>query len=156
MPLDNLQLEEIESGIPITFFNNNFGTTYLNALSGFTIDFEDGETPFQFGDVLRFSVTQIEVPGEQSDEFYTSSFTSRNRGDGAVQYLELPPETTIPQDTWLIMFVSATEFQIEGKNTGVLTKNGELIYGTVGKPFEHSDYGLNLLITQGPRPLYCR
>lgn len=152
VPLDNLQLEEIESGIPITFFNNNFGTTSQNALSGFTIDFEDGETPFQFGDVLRFSVTQIEVPGEQSDEFYTSSFTSRNRGDGAVQYLELPPETTIPQDTWLIMFVSATEFQIEGKNTGVLTKNGEPMYGTVGKPFEHSDYGLNLLITQGPRP----
>ena len=150
VPLDNHQLEVIERGIPITSFNNNFGTTQ-NAISGLTIDFEDGETPFQFGDVLRFGVTQIEVPGEQSNEFYTSSFASRNRGDGAVQYLELSPETTIPQDTWLIMFVSATEFQIEGKNTGVLTKNGEPIYGTVGKPFEHSDYGLNLLITQGPR-----
>jgi hypothetical protein len=150
--LDNRQLEEIGRGIPITFFNNNFGTTSSNAISGFTIDFEDGEIPFQFGDVLRFSVTQIEVPGEDSDEFYTSSFASSNRGNGAVQYLELSPETTIPQDTWLIMFVSPTEFQIEGKNTGIVTKDGNPIYGTVGNPFEHSDYRLNLLITQGPRP----
>ncbi len=149
VPLDNHQLEEIERGIPIPSFNN-FEATSLNAISELTIDIEDGETPFQFGDVLRFSVTQIEVPGGGSNEFYTSSFASRNRGDGAVQYLELSPETTIPEDTWLIMFVSATAFQIEGKNTGVLTKNGEPIYGTVGKPFEHSDYGLNLLITQGP------
>ncbi len=145
------QLEEIERGISIISFSN-VRTTSTDAAPGFAIDIEEGETPFQFGDILRFNITQIEVPGEGGTQFYASSFISRNRGDGAIQYLDLEPETTMPQDVWLIMFVSATQFQIEGKNIGVLAKNGAPIYGTVGKPFEHSDYGLSLLITQGPRP----
>ena len=41
----------------------------------------------------------------------------------------------MPQDTWLILFVSPTQFQIEGENSGVLTQNGTPIYGTAGTPF---------------------
>lgn len=149
--LDNHQLEEIARGIPLASFTN-VRETLPATVPEFTFDIEDGEIPFQFGDVLRFSVTKIEIPGEEVVQFYVSAFASRNRGNGTIQYLDLAQETTIPQDTWLIMFVSPTQFQIEGKNSGVLTKDGAPVYGTVGKPFEHSDYGLNLLITQGPKP----
>ena len=150
--LDNRQLEEIARGIPLRSFTHA-GITSTAAVPEFTFDIEEGDTSFQFGDILRFSVTQLEVPGEVgSSQFYASSFISGNRGDGTIQYLDLSPETTIPLDTWLIMFVSPTQFQIEGRNSGVLTKDGVPIYGTVGKPFEYSDYGLNLLITQGPIP----
>lgn len=149
--LENQQLKEIERGISILSFSN-VNTAPLNTITGFTIDIEEGETPFQFGDVLRFNTTQFQVPGEEIAQFYASSFTRRNRGNGSIQYLDLASETAIPQDRWLIMFVSRTQFQIEGENSGVLTKNGNPIYGTVGTLFEYSDYGLNLMITQGPIP----
>ncbi len=145
------QLEVIESNISILPFSH-LGTNSSNTNTGFTLDIEIGETPFQYGDILRFNISQIEVPGEDTDQFYGASFLNRNNGDGTVQYLELAPETTMPQDTWLILFISPTQFQIEGKNNGVLVENGVPIYGTVGKPFEHSEYGLQLLITQGPAP----
>ncbi len=147
---DNKRIEEVARGVPIVSFSGT-GTTLLPESLNFTIDFEFGATPFQFGDMLRFRISELEG-GEDVTESYVSSFYNRNRGNGTIQYIDLPEETTIPQDTWLIMFVSSTEYQIEGKNTGVLTKNGTSIYGTVGEPFEHSEYGLNLLITQGPTP----
>ncbi|RKU18952.1 hypothetical protein C6501_02000 [Candidatus Poribacteria bacterium] len=149
--LNNHQLEEIARGISRTSWTN----VEINSAAdvpGFTFDIRDGETPFQFGDILRFSVTKIEIPGQEIVQFYASAFASGNRGNGTIQYLDLAQETTIPQDTWLIMFVSPTQFQIEGERTGVLTEDGAPIYGTVGKPLEHSDYGLNLLITQGRKP----
>lgn len=145
------QLEVIESNISILPFSH-LGTNFSNTNLGFTLDIDIGETPFQYGDILRFNISQIEVPGEDTDQFYGASFLNRNNGDGTVQYLELVPETTIPQDTWLILFISPTQFQIEGKNSGVLVENGVPIYGTVGTPFEHSEYGMKLLITQGPEP----
>lgn len=147
---NNGRIEEIVRDIPIVSYSGS-GTTQLAETLNFDIDFEVGETPFQFGDMLRFRITELEG-GEDIFESYVSSFFNRNRGNGNIQYIDLPEETTIPQDTWLVMFVSSTEFQIEGKNTGVLTKDGTSIYGKVGEPFEHSDYGLNLLITQGPTP----
>ena len=145
------QLEVIESGISILPFSH-LGTNLSNTNLGFVLDINIGETPFQYGDILRFNISQIEAPGEETDQFYASSFLNRNSGDGTVQYLELVPDTIMPQDTWLILFITPTQFQIEGKNSGVLVKNGVPVYGTVGKPFEHSDYGLKLLITQGPGP----
>ena len=145
------QLEVIESNISVLPFSH-LETNIPNTNIGFTLDIEIGQTPFQYGDILRFNIAQIEVPGEGTDQFYGASFLNRNSGDGAVQYLELAPETTMPQDTWVILFITPTQFQIEGKNTGVLAENGVPYHGTVGKPFEHSDYGLKLLITQGPEP----
>lgn len=149
-PSNNHQLEEIARGIPLTSFTN-VGINPTANVPEFTFNIEYGDIPFQFGDVLRFSVTQIEIPDQQTVQFYTSAFASGNKGDGTIQYIDLPQETTVPQDTWLILFVSPTQFQIEGKNSGVLTAGGAPVYGTVGKPFEYSDYGLNLLITQGRR-----
>ncbi len=145
------QLEVIGSNISILPFSH-LGTNFSNTNLGFTLDIDIGEIPFQYGDILRFNISQIEVPGENTDQFYGASFLNRNNGDGTVQYLELAPETTMPQDTWLILFISPKQFQIEGKNSGLLVKNGVPIYGTVGTPFEHSEYGLKLLITQGPEP----
>lgn len=143
------QLEEIQRGISSSPFGN-LGTTLSETNLGFTIDIEYGDTPFQFGDVLRFKISSLEVPGEEPTQFYSSSFINRNRGDGSIQYLDLIQNTTIPQDTWLIIFVTPTQFKIEGRNNGDLMKDGVPIYGTVGEPYEHNDYGLNLLITQGP------
>ena len=145
------QLEVIGSGFSILPFSH-LGTDFSNTNLGFTLDIDVGETPFQYGDILRFNISRIEAPGEVADQFYGTSLINRNIGDGTVQYLELAPETSMPQDTWLILFVSPTQFQIEGKNSGALVKNGVPVYGTVSKPFEYSDYGLKLLITQGPEP----
>ena len=145
------RLEVVETGLSILTFNH-LGRNQSNTNLGFVLDIERGETPFQFGDVLRFNISQIIGTGEVEDQFYGSSFLNRNRGDGAIQYIELSTESTMPQDTWLIMFMSPTQFQIEGKNSGILMNGNTPIYGTVGKPFEHPDYGLKLLITQGPDP----
>lgn len=145
------QLEVIERNISILPFSH-LGTNFSNTDLGFALDIEIGETPFQYGDILRFNISQIDGLDEDTEQFYGTSYGNRNSGDGNVQYLDMTPETTMPQDTWLILFVSSTQFQIEGENSGLLLKNGVPIYGTVGKPFEHSDYGLKLLITQGPEP----
>lgn len=151
--LDTKRLTEIARiGATIFFDFNNVETSVSDEVQGLTIDIEDGEVPYQFGDVLRFRVTKIQVPGQGEPQFYSSSFSRGNRGDGTIQYIDLDTGTTIPKDTWLILFVSPTEFQIQGRNTGLLTDNGTPIYGTVGKPIEHSDYGLKMLITQGPDP----
>ena len=146
--VDNQKLEEIERDLHIIGFNN-VRSDSINS-PGFTINIESGDNPFKFGDKLSFRLSRVHVTGEANTEYYTSYYTSRNSGDGAIQYIDLDPETTMPQDTWLILFVSPTQFQVEGKNSGVLRQNGTPIYGTVGRPFEYEDYGLNLLITQGP------
>ena len=146
--VDNQRLEEIERGLHIFGFNN-IRTDALN-YPGFTMNIESGETPFQFGDRLSFRMSEVQVTGERDLSYYTSFYTGRNSGDGTIQYIDLDSETTMPQDTWLVLFISSTQFQIEGKNSGVLTQGGSPIYGTVGNPFEYNDYGLNLLITQGP------
>ena len=143
------QLEEIQRGISTSPFGN-LGPTLSETNLGFTIDIEYGDVPFQFGDVLRFKISALTVPGEGPTQFYSSSYINRNRGNGSIQYLDLMPDTTMPQDTWLIIFVTPTQFKFEGRNNGDLMRDGVPIYGTVGEPYEHSDYGLNLLITQGP------
>ena len=142
------RLEEIARDMHIISYNN-IQTSFLSDL-GFTVDIRSGETPFGFGDKLGFRMSRVQGTGEQDTSYYTSYYTSRNTGNGTIQYLDLAAETSMPQDTWLILFVSPTQFQIEGENSGVLTQNGTPIYGTVGTPFEYKDYGLTLLITQGP------
>ena len=142
------KLEEIARDLHIISYNN-MQTNILSNL-GFSVDIRSGETPFGFGDKLGFRMSRVQGAGEQDTSYYTSYYTSRNAGNGTIQYLDLEAETSMPQDTWLILLVSPTQFQIEGENSGVLTQNGTPIYGTVGTPFEYKDYGLTLLITQGP------
>lgn len=147
--IDAPKLQEIASGIHISSLTS-VGVFSTENIPGFTLDIQDGNTSFQFGDILRFRITQLEAPGEEGTQLFASSFTERNKGNGTIQYLDTESETTIPNDNWLLMFVSPTQFQIEGKNTGILERNGETLYGTVGKPYTYNDYGLNLLVTQGP------
>lgn len=142
------RLEEIARDLHIISYNN-IQTSFLSDL-GFAVNIRSGETPFGFGDKLGFRMSRVQGAGEQDTSYYTSYYTSRNTGNGTIQYLDLEAETSMPQDTWLILFVSPTQFQIEGENSGILTQNGTPIYGTVGTPFEYKDYGLTLLITQGP------
>ena len=142
------KLEEVARDLHIIGYSN-ISENSINNL-GFTVEIRSGDTPFGFGDKLGFRMSRVQGSGEQSSSYYTSYYSSRNTGSGTIQYLDLADDTSMPQDTWLILFVSPTQFQIEGENSGVLTQNGTPIYGTVGTPFEYKDYGLNLLITQGP------
>ncbi len=148
---DKPQLKEIARGIPISSFTSVFGVT-IQDIPDFIFEIQEGEIPFQFGDMMRFRIARLEAPGEDDTQLFASSYTTRNAGNGTIQYLDLSTETTIPQDSWLIIFVSKNHYQIEGKNTGILHNNGVPVYGTVGKPYEYNDYGMNLLITQGTTP----
>ncbi|MCG9128774.1 hypothetical protein JT359_14360 [Candidatus Poribacteria bacterium] len=145
------EIKEIAKGIPITSFTSKFGVSIEN-IPDFTLEIQEGDIPFQFGDIMRFRIARIEAPGEEVIQLFASSFTTRNTGNGTIQYLDLSTDTTIPQDSWLILFVSENQYQIEGENTGILQNNGVPVYGTVGKPYEHKDYGINLLITHGTTP----
>ncbi len=142
------KLEEVARDQHIIGYSN-IPENSINNL-GFTVEIRSGDTPFGFGDKLGFRMSRVQGSGEQSSSYYTSYYSNRNAGSGTIQYLDLADDTSMPQDTWLILFVSPTQFQIEGENSGVLTQNGTPIYGTVGTPFEYKHYGLTLLITQGP------
>ena len=145
------QLIEIARGIPITSFTSVLGVP-IEDIPNFILEIQEGDIPFQFGDMMRFRIAKLEAPSEEVSQLFASSFTTRNAGNGTIQYLDLSTDTTIPQDSWLIIFVSENKYQIEGKNTGILKNNGIPVYGTVGKPYEYSDYGMNLLITHGTTP----
>ena len=145
------QLKEIARGIPITSFTSVLGVALEN-IPNFILEIQDGDIPFQFGDMMRFRIAKLEAPGEEFTQLFASSFTTRNAGNGTIQYLDLATDTKIPQDSWLILFVSKNQYQIEGENTGILQNNGVPVYGTVGVPYEYNDYGLNLLITHGTTP----
>lgn len=149
--VDNQHLREIARGIPITSFTSVLGVS-IEDIPNFILEIRDGDIPFQFGDMMRFRIARLEAPGEEVSQLFASSFTTRNAGNGTIQYLDLSTDTTIPQDSWLIIFVTENQYQIEGKNTGILQNNGVPVYGTVGKPYEYNDYGMNLLITHGTTP----
>ena len=132
---------------------------------GFAIDMElDSEQPFRFGDIWTFNITALTQPADVSADFnnssqeelrwYASGFGDVNRGTGTVSYIDLAPDTTIPEDRWLIFFLTDTEFQVEGEKTGVLrsqTGGNAPLRGTVGQEFFYAPYGLRFQITQGTR-----
>ncbi len=141
----------------------NFSTDIPNFRHGFSVNVEfDFEKPFTFGDVLTFNITSLIQPldvetdsdtSEQEQRWYASGFRDTNRGTGALSYIELPPDTTMPEDKWVIFFLTDTEFQVEGERTGILRSqtDGKPLPGTVGKPFFYEPYGLRFQITQGER-----
>ncbi len=117
----------------------------------------DDSLPFAFGDVISFRITQIQEPptdeGIAGPRWYASSFRNRNEGNGSLSYIHLEPDTTIPEERWVLLFVTATTFQVEGEKTGVLRGADGMPYrGKSGVPFEYAPYGLKLLVTQGERP----
>ena len=161
---DPQSLEELEVVSPAEQLAG-FSTDYPNFEHGFSINMEtDPEQPFRFGDVWVFNITALEQPLDVDPDFggasqgelrwYASGFGDVNQGSGTVSYIELPSDTTIPEDRWIIFFLTDTEFQVEGERTGVLrsqTGGNMPLRGTVGQPFSYAPYGLRLQITQGTR-----
>ena len=141
----------------------NFSTDYPSFRHGFSINVElNFESPFTFGDVLTFNITSLIQPldvetdpdtPQQEQRWYASGFRDANRGTGTVGYIELPPDTAMPEDRWIIFFLTDTEFQVEGERTGILRSqtDGTPMRGTVGEPFFYKPYGLRFQLTRGER-----
>ncbi len=142
----------------------NFSTNSRDFRHGFSLNVElDFEIPFTFGDVLTFNITSLIQPAtdgeadigvpQQELRWYASGFRDRNQGTGTLSYVELPPDTTTPEDQWVIFFLNSTEFQVEGERTGILRSqaDGNPHRGAVGELFSYQPYGLRLQITQGDR-----
>ncbi len=143
----------------------SFSIDYPNFTHGFALNLEqDFEQPFEFGDVWAFNVTALRQPIEtgtnvedpllQELRWATSGFRDTNQGAGTISYIEIPPDTIIPEDRWFIFFTTDTEFRVEGEKTGVLHSrtDGTPLQGTVGHPFFYEPYGLRFQITQGEDP----
>ncbi len=143
----------------------SFSIDYPNWTHGFALDIEqDFENSFVFGDVWTFNLTvfnqtleggpNVEEPLQQELRWSPAGFRDTNRGTGTISYIELPPNTTMPEDQWIVFFFSDTEFQIEGERTGVLRSEsgGAPLRGTVGQPFFYEPYGLQLQLTHGENP----
>ena len=142
-----------------------FSTDYPNFRHGFSVNVEtDPEQPFKFGDVWTFNITALEqspdtgadfdTASQQELRWYASGFGDVNRGSGILSYIELAPDTEMPEDRWVIFFLTDTAFQIEGEKTGILrsqTGGNTPLRGTVGQPFFYAPYGLRFQITQGRR-----
>ncbi len=142
----------------------NFSTDSPNFRHGFSVNVEfNFEKPLSFGDVLTFNITSLTQPAEvetdldfpqQARRWYASGFRDDNQGTGTVSYIELPPDTAMPEDKWIIFFLTDTEFQVEGERTGILrsqTDGNQPLRGTVEEPFSYKPYGLRFQLTQGER-----
>ena len=140
-----------------------FSTDFPNFRHGFDVNVQiDPEEPFRFGDVWTFNITALEQPfdtdtdtsPQQELRWYASGFGDVNRGTGIISSIELPPDTAMPEDRWIILFLTDTEFQIEGEKTGILRSQSggnAPLRGTVGQPFFYAPYGLRFQITQSTR-----
>ena len=143
----------------------SFSIDYTNFTHGFDLNLEqDFEQPFKFGDVWAFNITalrqpietgtNVEDPLQQELSWYASGFRNTNQGTGTISYIELLPDTAIPEDQWVIFFMTDTEFRVEGEKTGILRSrtDGTPFQGTVGQPFFYEPYGLRFQLTQGEDP----
>ena len=160
-PKAESRLEVISSAEQLISFNLD----YPNWRHGLSLNMEqDFEQPLRFGDIWAFNITSLNQPVEgatdaqdplqQELRWYASGFRDTNRGSGTMSYIELSPDTAIPEDRWIVFFVTDTEFQVEGERTGGLrsSSDGLPIRGTVGQPFFYEPYGLRFQLTQGERP----
>ena len=159
---DTHRVEELEVVAPREQLAG-FTTDYPTFKHGFAVNMEtDLEQPFRFGDVWSFNITALEQPLDTDPDFgapqalrwYASGFGDVNQGTGTVSYIELPPDTRMPEDQWIIFFLTDTEFQVEGEKSGILqsqTDGRTPLRGIVGQPFFYAPYGLRLQITQGTR-----
>ena len=142
----------------------NFTTDLPSFRHGFSLNVElNFEKPFAFGDILTFNITSLIQPPDvepdldtpqQQQRWYASGFRDTNRGTGTISYIELPPDTTMPEDRWIIFFLTDRLFQVEGERTGILrsqTDGNQPLRGMVGEPFSYKPYGLRFQLTQGER-----
>ena len=124
---------------------------------GVAIGIELGEKEFQFGDVLTFKI--FESASQTSDDmlddsditFFASAFRERNIGGGSLQYVRLEENSSMPPDQWVILFIDSEHFQIEGKKSGLLSRNGQPIRGKVESELIYPEFGLRLKISVGER-----
>ena len=116
----------------------SFSLDFPNWRHGFSLNMEqDFEQPLRFGDIWAFNITSLNQPVEgatdaedssqQELRWYASGFRDTNQGSGTMSSIELPPDAkkhpskyTIPEDRWIVFFLTDTEFQVEGERTGVL------------------------------------
>ena len=117
---------------------------------GVAIGIEFGENDFQFGDVLTFKIYDS-VSNGSNTTFYASAFREENIGRGSLQYIRLDDNSSMPVDQWVILFVDANHFQIEGERNGLLSRNGQPVRGKVGREFVYPEFGLRLKISTGAR-----
>ena len=161
---DSRELEALELISPAEQLIS-FSLDYTNWRHGLALDMEqDFEQPFRFGDIWSFTITSFnqplegvtdaEDPLQQELSWYASGFRTTNYGSGTISYIELPPDTVMPEDRWFVLFLTDTEFQVEGEKTGVLHSRSDNtpLRGTVGQPFVYEPYGLRFQLTQGERP----
>ena len=159
----------------------NFNPDFPNFTDGFALHFEMDDDrdslpakPFTFGDMWTFQITRLDnAPGDENtlntpggnQTWYASAFRASNQGTGTVSYVALrdaspqsgvtynSPSSSMPADRWVILFVSDTEFQVEGEKTGVLlSSEGRPHIGKIGEPFFYPRYGFRFQLTQGERP----
>ena len=117
---------------------------------GVAIGIELGENEFQFGDVLTFQMFDSVSNGSDTT-FYASAFREENIGRGSLQYIRLDENSSMPVDKWVILFVDGEHFQIEGEQSGLLSRNGQPVRGKVGSEFVYPEFGLRLKISTGDR-----
>ena len=115
-----------------------------NFKDGLAITFTPGQKKFQFGDVLTFQVQKSNLQEGTATRYHAVSFQYNNDGSGILQYIQTGRKTNMPEDQWIILFLDADTFQIEGQRTGTLAKKG-----VVGKPYSNTDLDLHLQINAG-------
>ena len=115
-----------------------------NFKDGLAITFTSGQDKFQFGDVLTFQVLKSNLQEGTAIRYHALSFQDDNDGSGVLQYIQIGRKANVPEDQWVIFFLDADTFQIEGKQTGILAGTG-----IVGKPYSNIDLGLHLQINVG-------
>ena len=143
----------------------SFNLDYPNWRHGLSLNMQqDFEQPLRFGDIWAFNIisfnqpledaTNANDPSQQELRWSPSGFRDTNQGSGAMNYIELSPDTAIPEDRWIVFFLTDTEFQVEGERTGVLHSRSDNmpLRGTVGQPFFYEPYGLRFQLTQGETP----
>ena len=161
---DSRELEALEVISPAEQLIS-FSLDYPNWRHGLAFDMEqDFEQPLRFGDIWAFNITSFnqpvegatnaQDPSQQELRWSPSGFSDTNQGSGTMSSIELSPDTAIPEDRWIVFFLSETEFQVEGERTGVLRSrsDGLPLRGTVGQPFFYEPYGLRFQLTQGEHP----
>ncbi len=152
----------------------NFSPDVPNFTDGLALHFQMDDNrdnlpakPFTFGDMWTFRITRLDnTPGDESNlntpggnqRWYASAFRASNQGTGTVSYVALRDASPMPADRWVILFVTDTEFQVEGEKTGVLLNTeGSPHLGKIGAKqgniqFFYPPYGLDVQLTQGERP----
>ena len=144
-------LEIINPNRNLEQFVETPGRPSLGYENDLIIGVSPGNIEFEFGDIITFEVASIDNADGGSPGLYASSFKERNDGTGALQYIRLDSNSSIPSDRWVILFTDSNHFQVEGEKTGTLSQNSRPITGKIGEEFAYSEYGLTLKVLAGER-----